>query len=108
MLNMPMASALGLLSLPEEISNALLRREGFLGDLLTLAEACESSDDSVFDRKAGVLHLSSQQINLAHAPCRPWPGRTTCRTELLESGAGLECAEAFSVTPSYKRPMSDH
>lgn len=72
MLNMPMESALGLLTLPDEISNALLRREGFLGDLLTLAEACESSDDSVFDRKAGVLHLSSQQINLAHLQALAW------------------------------------
>ncbi|MGV2482405.1 UNVERIFIED_CONTAM: EAL domain-containing protein, partial [Salmonella enterica subsp. enterica serovar Weltevreden] len=61
MLSMPMASALKLLSLPPAVEAALLRREGFLGDLLTLAEACESSDDAVFDRTAGILHLSSQQ-----------------------------------------------
>ena len=50
----------------------LLRREGFLGDLLTLAEACESSDDALFDRAAGLLHLTSQQINFAHLQALAW------------------------------------
>ena len=72
MLSMPMESALGLLNVPEPVAAALLRREGFLGDLLTLAEACESSDDVVFDRTAGLLHLSSQQINLAHLQALAW------------------------------------
>ena len=40
--------------------------------LLTLAEACESSDDVVFNRTAGLLHLSSQQINLAHLQALAW------------------------------------
>ena len=72
MLSMPMESALGLLNVPEPVAAALLRREGFLGDLLTLAEACESSDDVVFDRTAGLLHLSSQQINYAHLQALAW------------------------------------
>ena len=72
MLSMPMESALGLLNVPEPVTAALLRREGFLGDLLTLAEACESSDDAVFDRTAGLLHLSSQQINYAHLQALAW------------------------------------
>jgi EAL and modified HD-GYP domain-containing signal transduction protein len=72
MLSMPMESALGLLNVPEPVAAALLRREGFLGDLLTLAEACESSDDVVFNRTAGLLHLSSQQINLAHLQALAW------------------------------------
>ena len=72
MLSMPMESALGLLNVPEPVSAALLRREGFLGDLLTLAQACESSDDVVFDRAAGLLHLTSQQINLAHLEALAW------------------------------------
>ena len=72
MLSMPMESALGLLSVPEPVAAALLRREGFLGDLLTLAEACESSDDAMFNRAAGLLHLSSQQINLAHLQALAW------------------------------------
>ena len=72
MLSMPMAKAVGLLNVPEAVSAALLRREGFLGDLLTLAEACESSDDAAFNRTAGLLHLTSQQINLAHLQALAW------------------------------------
>ena len=77
MLNMPIESALGLLSVPDEVADALLRREGFLGDLLTLAEACESSDHAVFDRAAGTLHLSSQQINFAHLQALAWADQLT-------------------------------
>lgn len=72
MLSMPMESALGLLHVPPPVAAALLRREGFLGELLQLAEACESSDDAVFDRAASVLHLSSQQINMAHLQALAW------------------------------------
>ncbi|MBY0412285.1 MAG: HDOD domain-containing protein [Burkholderiaceae bacterium] len=72
MLSIPMASALELVNLPEPVAAALLRREGILGDLLTLAEACESSDDAEFDRSANLLHLTSQQINLAHLQALAW------------------------------------
>lgn len=68
---------MGLLNVPDAVSAALLRREGFLGDLLTLAEACESSDDAVFNRAAGLLHLSSQQINLAHLQALAWADQLT-------------------------------
>jgi len=77
MLSMPMEAAMGLLNVPDAVSAALLRREGFLGDLLTLAEACESSDDAVFNRAAGLLHLSSQQINLAHLQALAWADQLT-------------------------------
>ena len=77
MLSMPMESALGLLNVPEPVAAALLRREGFLGDLLTLAEACESSDDAAFNRAAGTLHLSSQQINGAHLQALAWADHIT-------------------------------
>ena len=77
MLSIPMESAIGLLNVPEASAAALLRREGFLGDLLNLAEACESSDDAVFDRAAGTLHLSSQQINLAHLQALAWADQLT-------------------------------
>ena len=63
---------LAIVRAPEPVAAALLRREGFLGDLLTLAEACESSDDAVFDRTAGLLHLTSQQINFAHLQALAW------------------------------------
>ncbi len=58
--------------MPDAVSAALLRREGYLGNLLTLAEACESSDDDAFNRAAGTVHLSSQQINGAHLQALAW------------------------------------
>ena len=72
MLGMPMPAALNLLSVPEAVSAALLRREGYLGSLLTLAEACESSDDDAFNRAASTVHLSSPQINGAHLQALAW------------------------------------
>jgi EAL and modified HD-GYP domain-containing signal transduction protein len=77
MLSIPMESALSLLTVPDTVAAALLRREGVLGDLLTLAEACESSDDAVFHKAAGTLHLSSQQINLAHLQALAWADQMT-------------------------------
>src|SRR5574344_415818 len=72
MLGMPMDEALKLLSVPEPVADALQHRRGPLGELLTLAEACESNDDAAFDRTAATLHLSSQQINFAHLQALAW------------------------------------
>ena len=72
MLGMPMESALNLLSVPEAVQAALLQRQGTLGQLLSLAQACESSDDAAFDRAAGALQLSSAQINGAHLQALAW------------------------------------
>jgi len=77
MLSMPMESALKLLSVPDAVRDALLYRKGFLGDLLNLAEACESSDDAAFNHAAGTLHLSSQQINGAHLQALAWADHLT-------------------------------
>ena len=72
MLSMPMASALELITVPEPVSTALLRREGPLGMLLQLAQACESNDDGAFDQAAQALGLSSSQINGAHLQALAW------------------------------------
>lgn len=72
MLGMPMESALQLITVPEPVSDALLRREGPLGELLLLAQACESSDDGAFDHAAHALGLSSAQINGAHLQALAW------------------------------------
>lgn len=77
MLGMSMESALGLLSVPEPVAAALLRREGPMGELLTLAEACESSNDAMFDRAAATLQLTSQQINWAHLQALAWADHVT-------------------------------
>ena len=72
MLSMPMASALELITVPEPVSTALLRREGPLGMLLQLAQACENNDDGAFDQAAQALGLSSSQINGAHLQALAW------------------------------------
>ncbi|HQQ69548.1 MAG TPA: HDOD domain-containing protein [Alicycliphilus sp.] len=72
MLGMPLASAVGLLNLPDELSAALLQRSNVLGQLLTLVEACESGDDRGFDQAAQALPLTSQQINWAHLQALAW------------------------------------
>lgn len=72
MLGIPMPTALELIHAPEPIAQALLHRQGPLGDLLTLAHACESSDEHAFDTIAEKLQLSNQQINWAHLRALAW------------------------------------
>lgn len=72
MLGMPMKEALSLLHVPETVEEALLQRTGVLGNLLSLAQACESNDDDAFDRAAAALQLSSAQINGAHLQALAW------------------------------------
>ena len=72
MLGMPMQDALSLLPVPETVEAALLHRTGVLGNLLSLAQACESNDDDAFDRAAAALQLSSAQINGAHLQALAW------------------------------------
>jgi len=77
MLPLPLASALALISVPEPVSNALLQGQGPLAMLLTLAKACESSDDAAFDQAARSLALSSTQINGAHLQALAWTDHLT-------------------------------
>ncbi|MCD2513628.1 EAL and HDOD domain-containing protein [Comamonas endophytica] len=72
MLPMPLAPALALVGVPEAVSSALLQGEGPLAMLLTLATACESSDDAAFDHAARSLALGSTQINGAHLQALAW------------------------------------
>ena len=59
------------------MSGALLRGEGPLAMLLTLAKACESSDDEAFDLAARNLELDSTQINGAHLQALAWTDHLT-------------------------------
>ena len=72
MLGMPMQDALSLLHVPETVEAALLHRTGVLGNLLSLAQACESNDDDAFDRAAAALQLGGAQINGAHLQALAW------------------------------------
>ena len=77
MLSIPLSDALQLISVPSTIKQALLAHEGTLGELLRLAEACESSNDEAFDQSASILKLSSQQVNWAHLQALAWCDQIT-------------------------------
>ena len=72
MLSIPLADALQLINVPAAVREALLEHKGKFGELLLLAKACESSNDSDFDHNASALHLSSQQVNWAHLQALAW------------------------------------
>ena len=72
MLSIPLPNALQLIHAPEPVKQALLLHTGPLADLLTLAKACESNDDSAFDEVAEKLGLTNQQINWAHLRALAW------------------------------------
>ena len=72
MLSIPMEDALQLINVPNAVRQALLAHEGVLGELLRLAEACESSNDEAFDHAATALSLTSQQVNWAHLQALAW------------------------------------
>ncbi len=72
MLGMPMKAALETVSLPPQVSDALLYRTGPLAPFLDLTIACESSDDSVFASACSSLGLSSNHVNWAHLQALAW------------------------------------
>ena len=79
MLGMPLPTALALIPVSDTVAAAVLRHEGILGELLMLAQACESHDNAQFDRSAQSLHLAPQQINHAHLQALNW---TDCLSDL--------------------------
>lgn len=77
MLSIPLRDALQLISVPIAVEQGLLEHKGVFGELLRLAEACESSNDTAFDHAASVLKLTSQQINWAHLQALAWCDQIT-------------------------------
>jgi c-di-GMP-related signal transduction protein len=72
MLGVSMEDALATLSLPPNVTDALLYRSGPLAPFLALTIACESGDDLAFAQAATALGLSSNQINSAHLQALSW------------------------------------
>jgi EAL and modified HD-GYP domain-containing signal transduction protein len=72
MLGMPMDKALGSLTMPQSVVDALLHQTGPLAPFLTLTLACESSDDSAFASATKALGLTSAEVNLAHLEALAW------------------------------------
>jgi EAL and modified HD-GYP domain-containing signal transduction protein len=72
MLGMSMESALGTVSLPAKVTDALLHQTGPLAPFLELTKACETGDDAAFARAASTLGLTSSQVNWAHLQALQW------------------------------------
>ena len=72
MLEMPMDKVLDKLTLPENISDALLTRDGIYGPLLALAEACESADIARINELANSLAIEPTKVNEAHLNALAW------------------------------------
>jgi EAL and modified HD-GYP domain-containing signal transduction protein len=72
MLGMPMEAALATVTLPQQVTDALLHRSGPLAPYLNLTVACESSDDAAFANAIGALGLNSNQVNWAHLQALAW------------------------------------
>ena len=72
MLEMPMDKVLEKLTLPENISDALLHREGIYGPFLALAEACESAEIQRIHELATLLAIDPNTVNEAHLKALVW------------------------------------
>lgn len=72
MMGVPMVQALGLLDLPETVTQAILQKQGVLGQMLDLTIACESNDDTTFSTAATALNYTSHHINMAHMESLVW------------------------------------
>lgn len=71
-LGVPMAKLMESLSLPDNIGDALLHRNGIYGVYLDLAEACENADGIKLDKLSQQSGLTAKQINEAHLQALAW------------------------------------
>jgi len=71
LLGLPMDQVLETIQLPDEVVQALTRREGRYGPYLALAEACELNSNLVASL-AGSLDISPSEVNQAHLSALAW------------------------------------
>jgi EAL and modified HD-GYP domain-containing signal transduction protein len=72
MMGVSMTEALGTVTLPDSVTNALLHGTGPLSTFLELTIACETGDDAAFAKSATALGLTSNQVNWAHLQALSW------------------------------------
>ena len=90
MLGIPLAEVLESISLPQSVTDALLRGTGVLAPFLQLTLACENADERLFAETATALHLTGDQVNMAHLQALAWAETTPgSATELKRAGGGL-------------------
>lgn len=74
LLDMPLASALDLMDLPETTRAALLAHKGLLGGLLALVQGFEGSLHDLTETTCASQHLTRQQFETAQAEALVWAG----------------------------------
>jgi len=72
MLAVDMPTALAMLDLSPQVSNAILNKTGTLGRMLALTESAESGDETTFAAAALELGFTSHHINSAHLEALVW------------------------------------
>lgn len=72
LVGMPMEQVLENIPLSEQVTEALLRRQGIYGPFLTLAEACEQGNHTAIGAVADSLFVSAEQVNQAHMAALTW------------------------------------
>lgn len=72
MLEMPMDKVLEKLTLPENIADALLNRDGIYGPFLSLSEACEGAEIQRINELASSLAIDPNTVNEAHLKALAW------------------------------------
>jgi EAL and modified HD-GYP domain-containing signal transduction protein len=72
MLEMSMDQALDKLNLPDEVTEALLKREGMYGPFLKLAEACEGAETEKIRQIAESLVMDPGKVNKCHIDALAW------------------------------------
>ncbi|MGZ8261906.1 MAG: diguanylate phosphodiesterase, partial [Methylotenera sp.] len=60
------------IQLPDNVSEALLAREGMYGPFLQLAEACEDADSQRIHELAELLQFDSIKVNECHISALAW------------------------------------
>lgn len=72
MLEVPMEKVMEQLTLPENITDALLLRQGIYAPFLQLAEACENADTALQRQLADSLAIDPETVNSAHLAALKW------------------------------------
>jgi EAL and modified HD-GYP domain-containing signal transduction protein len=72
MVGLPLAQVIGTISLPENVTDALLHGTGLLAPFLKLTLACENVDDAAFAETTEALQLTDHQVNWAHLQALAW------------------------------------
>jgi EAL and modified HD-GYP domain-containing signal transduction protein len=71
-LKMPMEQVLEKIQLPENVTEALLSREGIYGPFLRLTEACEDANSKKILELAELLQFDADKVNECHIAALAW------------------------------------